>query len=127
MTHRCRACVCVGGEAGGDKHYKNLLMNFQKVNDVFLGLKPGYQKVIDRITLEMALGMKKYLEKEVVTETVRLLRPLVAVSLLPPCSLSRARAPSSPVSLPSRHRYWLVNRTTDSPRWTMCARAVLLE
>jgi len=49
----------------GEKHYKDLMMNYPKVTAVFLGLKKPYRDVIADITKRMGHGMAKFIEKEV--------------------------------------------------------------
>jgi len=52
---------------GDKKDEIELLENFDKVTDVCMKLKPGYQRVIADITKQMGEGMAKYLHKRVVT------------------------------------------------------------
>jgi farnesyl-diphosphate farnesyltransferase len=49
----------------GEKHYKDLMLNYPKVTAVFLRLKKPYRDVIADITKRMGHGMAKFIEKEV--------------------------------------------------------------
>eukprot|EP00891_Asterochloris_glomerata_P003150 jgi/Astpho2/3150/Aster-03429 len=51
----------------GSGHYKRLMEQYPRVTEVFLTLKPEYQKVIAEITNRMGAGMAKFIEKEVET------------------------------------------------------------
>ncbi|KAN0016093.1 hypothetical protein ACTFIV_009935 [Dictyostelium citrinum] len=52
---------------GMNNDEKNLVQNFDKVVDVFLGLGDGYCTIIHDITRRMANGMSEFLQKSVVT------------------------------------------------------------
>lgn len=49
----------------GEKHYRDLMMNYPRVTSVFLKLKKPYRDVIADIARRMGAGMAKFIEKEV--------------------------------------------------------------